>query len=841
MNALGEAALFPKLEFPVETEPEPQTCCGMAASWPKGSLLIFAADFFERFVFYGIKVTLALYFMKTIGADPVTSTLVLQTFLFGSYVFPFLGAILADSFLGKFPTIICMSIAYIVGLCVLTYSSMKPMGSPYHPNLDFFGLFLIAVGSGGVKPCLTTFGADQFKPSHVSMISTYFALFYLLVSLGGVFSTLFVPVFGIIPCLNQNSCYPFAFGLFALLILISVAAFGAGMCLYTPSNPTENVVLRVLDVIKIGPNRDYWIDHYLDVHDCSKSLECIQASRGRPTGASPNCPHAKFLDEIKAMIRLIIILIPIVFFWALYEQQSNLWLIQASSMEPHISQMTVILPNRMFLVEIGMLVLLIPFFQCMVFPYLGMCGVRITYLRRMIIGGFFAVMAFGFSAVIQMGLSQTMPTPPNSGNAVLSVVNIFPSGCNAMIADIPGYATPAVIPGGKSLIDNPLLMQRQVYHIPIEEETRITVGIKLNGQVILNIVFTVFIFSSCSGHSLIRHSITAVPGSAYYLVIGPQGVFSNEAIFQKPTEGKGLNTISVNLAIPCKFLPQNIKSWGACAGLNSEIEALNAYSGALAVCRQDPNVTACNPMDPSGYYEWPAESWTNQILRAFPPVGDNPQGRAHFTFYPPTARLGSGEFQVFYVQKLANPTTSETTTNYEPVKGAEFKIDGIGGVYTLIVGISGSVLDDSANNVALLHQIQPQNFMSIIVQFPQYFLMTVAEILFSITGLELFYTQAPPSMRTIAQAFWFFAIGLGNLLAFFLSTIHLFSDLVVGLLMIAAGLLFTTIALFILSLLYFRYTNFTSIEDDRERLLRSELGLDNEAFKNSGNTFVTRL
>ncbi|KAI6214205.1 hypothetical protein M3Y94_00240500 [Aphelenchoides besseyi] len=716
MNALGEAALFPKLEFPVETEPEPQPI------------------FFERFVFYGIKVTLALYFMKTIGADPVTSTLVLQTFLFGSYVFPFLGAILADGFLGKFSTIVCMSIAYIVGLCVLTYSSMKPMGSPYHPNLDFFGLFLVAVGSGGVKPCLTTFGADQFKPNYVSMISTYFALFYLLVNLG------------VIPCLNQNSCYPFAFGLFALLILISVAAFGAGMCLYTPSNPTENVVLRVLDVVK-----------------------CIQASRGRPTGASPNCPHAKFLDEIKAMIRLIIMLIPIVFFWALYEQQSNLWLIQASSMEPHISQTTAILPNRMFLVEAAI-------------------------------------------AVIQMGLSQTMPTAPNSGSTVLSVINIFPSGCNVMVADVPGYATPAVVPGGKSLIDNPLLMQRQVYHIPVDEETKITVGIKLNGQF----------------------------------------VFCNEAIFQKPTEGKGMNTISVNLAIPCKFLPQNIKSWGACAGLNNEIEALNTYSGALAVCRQDPNVTACNPMDPSilsGYYEWPAESWTNQMLRAFPPVGDNPQGRAHFTFYPPTARLGSGEFQVFYVQKLANPTTSETTTNYEPVKGAEFKINGIGGVYTLIVGISGSVLDDSTNNLALLHQIQPQNFMSIIVQFPQYFLMTVAEILFSITGLELFYTQAPPSMRTIAQAFWFFAIGLGNLLAFFLSTVHLSSDLVcefnnsrvVGLLMIAAGLLFTTIALFILSLLYFRYTNFTSVEDDRERLLRSELGLDNDAFKNSGNTFVTRL
>lgn len=89
-----------------------------------------------------------------------------------------------------------MAITYIVGLCVLTYSSMKPMGAPAHPNLDFFGLFLVALSSGAIRPCLSTFGADQFKSNHVSMISTYFALFFLVSTVGEMMSAMFVPIFG---------------------------------------------------------------------------------------------------------------------------------------------------------------------------------------------------------------------------------------------------------------------------------------------------------------------------------------------------------------------------------------------------------------------------------------------------------------------------------------------------------------------------------------------------------------------------------------------------------------------------------------------------------------------
>ncbi|KAI6175321.1 Peptide transporter family 2 [Aphelenchoides bicaudatus] len=121
-----------------------------------------------------------------------------------------------------------------------------------------------------------------------------------------------------------------AFGLCALLMFFSLLIFAAGICVYRPVVLVENPILRALDAIKIalyckfkgiGPTRDEWIDYYLNAHDCTKSLDCIQASRGRPAGSMPNCPHAKFLDEVKAIFRLIVMFFPVPFFWALYQQQ----------------------------------------------------------------------------------------------------------------------------------------------------------------------------------------------------------------------------------------------------------------------------------------------------------------------------------------------------------------------------------------------------------------------------------------------------------------------------------------------------------------------------------------
>uniref|UniRef100_A0A1I7SND9 Peroxidase n=1 Tax=Bursaphelenchus xylophilus TaxID=6326 RepID=A0A1I7SND9_BURXY len=75
----------------------------------------------------------------------------------------------------------------------------------------------------------------------------------------------------------------------------------------------------------IGTTREHWLDYYLNIHDCSKHLECIQAAKNRAPGSPPNCPQAKFIDDVRNFFGLQGILGPTVLFWAFYEQQIALY------------------------------------------------------------------------------------------------------------------------------------------------------------------------------------------------------------------------------------------------------------------------------------------------------------------------------------------------------------------------------------------------------------------------------------------------------------------------------------------------------------------------------------
>ncbi|XVE97035.1 hypothetical protein REPUB_Repub02eG0275800 [Reevesia pubescens] len=93
------------------------------------------------------------------------------------YVMPLIGAFLADAYLGRYWTIASFSIIYVFGMTILTMSAsihgLKPAcdeNNIFHPTglqtgVFFLGLYLIALGTGMIKPCVSSFGADQFDDS----------------------------------------------------------------------------------------------------------------------------------------------------------------------------------------------------------------------------------------------------------------------------------------------------------------------------------------------------------------------------------------------------------------------------------------------------------------------------------------------------------------------------------------------------------------------------------------------------------------------------------------------------------------------------------------------------
>lgn len=97
------------------------------------------------------------------------------------------GAIIADSFVGKFRTIFYISIVYAIGQVVLTIGSIGDTsngnegieGLPAQA-FAYIGLLLIALGTGGIKPCVASFGGEQFKlPEQSDSMKSFFSMFYV--------------------------------------------------------------------------------------------------------------------------------------------------------------------------------------------------------------------------------------------------------------------------------------------------------------------------------------------------------------------------------------------------------------------------------------------------------------------------------------------------------------------------------------------------------------------------------------------------------------------------------------------------------------------------------------
>src|SRR5262245_12299980 len=159
--------------------------------WPPGIPYIVGNEACERFSFYGMKAILmvhlmALYAQAGVAEANATARGTMHLFIAGVYALPMIGAIIADRLAGKFRTILYISLFYCAGHAAL---------SIWENNLSgiYLGLALIAVGSGGIKPCVSANVGDQFGKANWFRIRTVYQLFYFSVNFGSFFATLLIP------------------------------------------------------------------------------------------------------------------------------------------------------------------------------------------------------------------------------------------------------------------------------------------------------------------------------------------------------------------------------------------------------------------------------------------------------------------------------------------------------------------------------------------------------------------------------------------------------------------------------------------------------------------------
>uniref|UniRef100_A0A1I7W7V7 Neur_chan_memb domain-containing protein n=1 Tax=Heterorhabditis bacteriophora TaxID=37862 RepID=A0A1I7W7V7_HETBA len=136
------------------------------------------------------------------------------------------------------------------------------------------------------------------------------------------------------------------------------------------------------------------------------------------------------------------------------------------------------------------------------------------------------------------------------------------------------------------------------------------------------------------------------------------------------------------------------------------------------------------------------------------------------------------------------------------------------------------------SNIMNIHTIVPDNHVHILWQIPQYVVITAAEILFSITGLEFAYSEASPELKSVVQAIWLFTVAIGDLIIILIAEANLFQNLATEM-FVFAGAMVVVIGIFILlSVFYYEYADFNSdpleydLTDNQSSSCQSTLAMD---------------
>uniref|UniRef100_A0A674E870 Solute carrier family 15 member 2 n=1 Tax=Salmo trutta TaxID=8032 RepID=A0A674E870_SALTR len=356
----------------------PQKLCG--TNYPVCISFIVVNEFCERFSYYGMKAVLTLYFINYLHWDQNLSTAVYHAFSSLCYFTPVLGALIADSWLGKFKTIVYLSVVYVLGHVVKSVGAIPSVGdSTIHIALSMVGLILIAFGTGGIKPCVSAFGGDQFDEEHTNERRKFFSIFYMSINAGSVLSTLITPILrGNVQCFGGD-CYALAFGVPAILMVIALVVFISGSGMYKKSPPEGNVLLDVCRCLGLAI-KNRWMSSKYD----SKRKHWLD-------WAEEKYPK-RLIHEIKMVLRVLVLYIPLPMFWALFDQQGSRWTLQATRM------------NMAFMLNALLILMFVPIFDVVVYPLIGLCRINLTPLKKMAVGMIFAALAFGAATLVEVNV-----------------------------------------------------------------------------------------------------------------------------------------------------------------------------------------------------------------------------------------------------------------------------------------------------------------------------------------------------------------------------------------------------------------------------------------------------
>src|SRR3954447_24913009 len=383
----------------------------------------------ERFSFYGMRNILTVFLVSSLlsylpeGERASAAKEVFHTFVIGVYFCPLLGGWLADRFFGKYHTIFWLSLVYCVGQACLALFFANRLAF-------YFGLGLIALGSGGIKPCVAAFVGDQFDQTNKHRAKVVFNAFYWIINFGSLFASFLTPLF------LRYLGPAVAFGIPGALMFISTVILWLGRKRYVmvpPAPPDPHSFLRVSrDAIASGTRGKILaglgavlaivsfllIPKFGFVIAACLALVAVIAFGGLGVWLQLDRIRDKHPAEaiagVRAVLRVLVLFALVTPFWSLFDQKASTWVLQANAM----SKPTWFQPAQMQALNPALVMILIPFNNLVLYPMFERIGYTMTALRKMTAGIAFA----GLSWIVVGGMQLVL----DRGNAFSITWQVLP-------------------------------------------------------------------------------------------------------------------------------------------------------------------------------------------------------------------------------------------------------------------------------------------------------------------------------------------------------------------------------------------------------------------------------
>ena len=397
------------------------------ARMPRQIPFIIGNEGCERFSFYGMRNILTVFLQTSLllylpaNERNIAATEVFHTFVMGVYFFPLLGGYLADRWFGKYNTILWFSLIYCAGHGCLAAFPESRAGF-------YTGLGLISFGSGGIKPLVASFMGDQFDSRTKHLAKLAFDAFYWIINFGSFFASLLMPWF------LRDFGPEIAFGIPGALMLVATIVLYLGRHRYVmvpPAPADPDSFLRVArtalfasvpgrgrpglavaalgGVLAVGAIALMFTSLLDPVPSLCLALVLGLVFGGAGTVMQLERARQRHSDAavsgVRAILRVLVLFFLVSPFWSLFDQKASTWVIQAEKMTKpswfEASQMQALNP--------ALVMLIIPFNNLVVFPWLRRLGWEPTALRRMTAGIALSGLSYIIVGIMQLAIDASTP------------------------------------------------------------------------------------------------------------------------------------------------------------------------------------------------------------------------------------------------------------------------------------------------------------------------------------------------------------------------------------------------------------------------------------------------